>query len=187
MAGEGRPAIRVRAAAVADARSIAGIRARSWKHAYAGLLPDELIASRNSREFVSEMIEAISASEPRRTFLVAEAGRGTIRKVAGFAVLGPATSVSAAGIAAPPDAVGQVYMIYVDPRWARRGVGRALNDAIVAAAAHTGFDTLALWVLPANANARAFYDALGWTCDGAEQTEEMNGFAVPEVRYVRDA
>jgi RimJ/RimL family protein N-acetyltransferase len=42
-----------------------------------------------------------------------------------------------------------------------------------------------LWVLPANARARRFYERAGWTCDGTERTVDALGLTVPEVRYRR--
>jgi RimJ/RimL family protein N-acetyltransferase len=48
-----------------------------------------------------------------------------------------------------------------------------------------GFAETVLWVLPANARARRFYEAAGWVADGAERTSEVFGVTVPEVRYRR--
>jgi hypothetical protein len=42
-----------------------------------------------------------------------------------------------------------------------------------------------LWVLPANARARRFYEIAGWVADGSERTMEVLGVVVPEVRYRR--
>ena len=42
-----------------------------------------------------------------------------------------------------------------------------------------------LWVLPANARARRFYEIAGWAADGSERTMEVLGVVVPEVRYRR--
>jgi len=50
-----------------------------------------------------------------------------------------------------------IHALYVHPRARGRGVGRALLDE-----AKAGRDTLQLWVLVANENARAFYAAQGF-------------------------
>lgn len=42
-----------------------------------------------------------------------------------------------------------------------------------------------LWVLKGNARARRFYERAGFRPDGAEEPFEVEGVAVPEVRYVR--
>ena len=48
-----------------------------------------------------------------------------------------------------------------------------------------GFAETVLWVLPANARARRFYELAGWASDGIERTVDALGVVVPEVRYRR--
>lgn len=40
-----------------------------------------------------------------------------------------------------------------------------------------------LWVLEGNARARRFYERSGFRADGTEEPFEVDGVAVPEVRY----
>jgi ribosomal protein S18 acetylase RimI-like enzyme len=176
----------VRPAAVADARRIGAIHVRSWRATYAGHLPEGLLESLDAKALAEDMIRALTSRRPRRAVLVVEAGRGPVRKVVGFAAIGPAREESAAGIDGPIEDVAQLFMIYVDPRWIRRGLGRALHDAIMEVSQTFNYRKAILWVLPTNAGARAFYESQGWTCDGAEQTEELDGYDIPEIRYVRD-
>jgi ribosomal protein S18 acetylase RimI-like enzyme len=96
--------------------------------------------------------------------------------VAGFATLGPAQE---------PAGAGELYAINVDPDHWGTGAGRALLQASQAELARLGFAETVLWVLPANARARRFYEAAGWAADGAERTSEVFGVTVPEVRYRR--
>jgi len=181
-----REAARVRPAALADARRIAAIHDRAWRHAYAGLLPDEVVDSRDAREFAEDVMRAMTARDDSRSYLVVEGGRGSVRKLAGFAVLGPAPDASLDGLDSRANPAGELFMIYVDPRWMGRGYGHALHGAVLAEAARAGFASLVLWVLPLNRRARAFYAAHGWTCDEAERIEHVGEFRVPEIRYVRD-
>lgn len=48
---------------------------------------------------------------------------------------------------------------------------------------NAGYDTAVLWVLRENANARTFYERSGWTFDGTEKNETIQGQPVTEVRY----
>lgn len=159
---------------------------RSWRATYAGQLPDGLLDSLDAKAISEDMMRVLTARRPRRAVLVVEAGRGPVRKVAGFVALGPAREESTAEIDGPSEDIAQLFMIYVDPRWVRRGLGHALHGAIMEVAQTFGFRKAILWVLPTNAGARAFYEAEGWTCDGAEQTEDLDGYVVPEIRYIRD-
>ncbi|NUK37491.1 GNAT family N-acetyltransferase, partial [Streptomyces lunaelactis] len=54
--------------------------------------------------------------------------------------------------------------------------GRAVAD---------GFAGMLLWVLKENDRARRFYEKAGFAPDGAEEPFEVDGVAVPEVRYAR--
>jgi ribosomal protein S18 acetylase RimI-like enzyme len=55
---------------------------------------------------------------------------------------------------------------WIDPRYRRRGLGRALVDAAVAWAAARGADELRLWVDDTNPGAAEFYRALGFVPTG---------------------
>jgi hypothetical protein len=48
-----------------------------------------------------------------------------------------------------------------------------------------GFDSATLWVIAANAVARACYEAAGWAFDGGDTTLELGDDDVPIVRYKR--
>ena len=67
----------------------------------------------------------------------------------------------------------------------RENLVERLRSDTIAFPGIVGFDETVLWVLPANARARRFYEIAGWACDGTERTMEVQGVVVPEVRYRR--
>jgi ribosomal protein S18 acetylase RimI-like enzyme len=69
----------------------------------------------------------------------------------------------------------------VDPSLRRRGVGRLLLDAAVAAARARGARRLTLRVLGSNAPARSLYEAGGFGVEGVQREEFLLG-----GRYVDD-
>jgi GNAT superfamily N-acetyltransferase len=80
--------------------------------------------------------------------------------------------------------VGEVRTFFVAPgRW-RRGVGRALMAAALHSLRESGCTEATVWSFTANERANAFYEAHGFTRDGAEQTEE-EWAQLLEVRYRR--
>nr|WP_314220177.1 GNAT family N-acetyltransferase [Streptomyces sp. DSM 40713] len=81
-------------------------------------------------------------------------------------------------------AEAELYAIYVDTEHLGRGVGRALLRESVRRADALGYSRMYLWVLEGNATARRFYERAGFHADGAEEPFEVEGVAVPEVRYV---
>src|SRR6266498_236803 len=79
---------------------------------------------------------------------------------------------------------GEIYAIYQKEDAAGTGVGRALFRGAVEDLWDRGFDRAILWVLETNTRARNFYEREGWHTDGATKTEDFQGFALHEVRYV---
>jgi ribosomal protein S18 acetylase RimI-like enzyme len=164
--------VTVRPATVADAPAMGRLHVRAWQAAYRGHMPDDYLDGLRAEDRAAGWERVLGRGRERGVVLVAEqAGQ-----VTGFANLGPAED--------PPGA-GELYAINVDPAAWGTGAGRALLLAAQAELARLGFDETVLWVLPANARARRFYEIAGWAADGSERTMEILGVVVPEVRYRR--
>jgi ribosomal protein S18 acetylase RimI-like enzyme len=161
----------VRAAEVEDADAIGRIHVDSWRHAYAGLMDDDLLADLDASRRAQVWRERLLAGAAA----MAVAERGGV--VVGFVGFGPGL--------ATPESTGQVYAVYVDPVVQGTGVGAALMNHAVAALAAQRFADAVLWVLEDNPVARAFYERGGWRPDGAFQVETFGGTALREVRYRR--
>ena len=63
---------------------------------------------------------------------------------------------------------GTVVAMYVQPEFARRGVGRTLVDAIIAHARTFGLEQLVLTVTATNVHARRLYASAGFASFGVE-------------------
>lgn len=81
----------------------------------------------------------------------------------------------------PP--AGEIYSLHVGPESLRRGIGRMLLDDALRRLSIRGFMSVYLWVLRDNTNARAFYEARGWSLTGEERNDDRSGFPIAEVRY----
>jgi len=83
--------------------------------------------------------------------------------------------------------VGELTALYVAPTHWRSGCGRALLNAVFAAACSRGFCRLTLWVLQSNTRARHFYEAAGFVFDGTEKADARSESVVlHECRYCRE-
>jgi GNAT superfamily N-acetyltransferase len=71
----------------------------------------------------------------------------------------------------------ELYAIYVRKDWWGTGLANRLLDVAI------GKQPAILWVLEANARARAFYSRHGFVPDGARKEETF--FGEPEIRMVR--
>ncbi len=168
-------AVVVLPAGPSDAGAIADVRIRSWRAAYAGIVPAGFLDGLN---LAAETARWEGVLVKPRGAWVRVAFAGSPPAVAGWMVAGPARHDDEAGF-------GELYAIYVDPAAQGRGIGRALMDAGVRGLATRGFREAVLWVFEANAPARGFYERMGWAPDGAAKALDIGGAAPVEVRYRR--
>ena len=63
------------------------------------------------------------------------------------------------------------------------GVGGELMSAALSSLRSAGFTTATLWVLADNDRAIRFYERAGWRADGAEQSADIMGVQLSEIRY----
>lgn len=167
----------IRRATTHDADAIARVHARSWPFAYAGLLPDEVIAQvvDGRARRASRLAELMAdPSSPQRVWVATHEGA-----VVGMAIWGPSHDEDAT------DQTADVEAIYLDPDVVGQGIGRRLFERLVADVRSQGFTDATLWVLDSNRRARRFYEAAGWHADGATKQEERPGGILHEVRYRR--
>ena len=164
----------VRPAVLQDARAIAAVQVATWRVAYAGLLPDDLLDGLDVDERAERWRGRLAALPDGVFVFVVELDA----EVRGFVSGGPSRDGGAGG---------EVYAIYVDPGFQGRGAGRQLLQAAVDCLTGAGFTEARLWVLADNHPARGFYESRGWRPDGAEQpwTYPGVGEGVTEARYVR--
>ena len=159
----------VRDARPQDARRVEEVRIAGWHAAYAGIVhPDLLRATVLDEERVAWRVQRLLDPPPDEVTLVAEVDG----QVAAAAFLRPSLE--------EPDAA-ELATLYVDP--VRRGTG--LGGALLRAGlARMPQPVQLLWTFEANAPARAFYEARGFTADGGRRALPLLGEPV-EVRYRR--
>jgi ribosomal protein S18 acetylase RimI-like enzyme len=160
----------VRAAKPADAGAIASVQRDTWRTAYAGILPLDVIngiaGQRDAREWERRLA---NASVESATWVAERAG-----KIIGFASCGPARS--------PIEGLdGEIYALYVLQSHQRRGVGRELVRACARHFVRHGIFGLHLWVLKAN-RARLFYETLGGE-QVREKVERLGKHDFAEIAY----
>jgi GNAT superfamily N-acetyltransferase len=141
----------------------------SARAAFTSLLPPGHVFPDPQRERWHERL-----ADPAVSMLVADEG-------------GELLGLTACGESRDPDAgpkTGEIMTLFVATgRW-RAGVGRRLMAAALADLTERGHAEATVWSFAANERANAFYEARGFTRDGAERTEEVWAHLL-EVRYRR--
>ena len=151
--------VTIRFAREEDAEAIAAAHVDTWRHAYAGLLPQEVLDGLSHRRQTRRWRRAIrNPDEELGQVFVAEAG--------GLAGFGSASRET-----------DEITTLYVRPESQRRGVGRMLFCRM----AEFLEGPLSLWVLDGNPAAR-FYMRLGGR-PGVHATVERWGLELGRTRY----
>lgn len=163
--------------AEADCARVAEIRVRGWQTAYAGLIPRTYLDAMSVPEETNRRRVYLSEADVNVVNLVAERDG----EVLGWSCHGPYRGEDTQLV---PTAA-ELYAVYVHPAHVGKGVGHALLTESTARCTTAGYRRLRLWVLDANSRARRFYEREGFRADGAEESFEVAGVDVPEVRYGR--
>ncbi|KUO05979.1 GNAT family N-acetyltransferase [Streptomyces caeruleatus] len=167
---------RVRAMTLSDCDRVAEIRIGGWQRAYQGLVPQSYLDALDVTHDAERRRAHLSQADGSVADLVAERDG----RVVGWACHGPYRD----GEVRTEDA--ELYAIYVDPGQYGHGIGRSLLQESLRRCTTAGHPRMLLWVLKGNARARRFYERAGFRPDGAEEPFEVEGVAVPEVRYARE-
>ena len=171
--------VEIREAAPADARGIATVNVRSWRAAYRGLVPDDVLAGLSVHDREQFWSGGLTARPAQVRIIVAV----IVDAVVGFAATGPPL---VAEDRADPN-LGDLYALYLDPDVWRRGLGGRLHDAALDRLRSCGFTHAGLWVLDTNERALRFYVSQGWTDTGRTQVDQgPGGTALHERRLQRD-
>ena len=143
----------VRDATAGDVSGMAEAWVAAWESAYRGLLPDEVIDARPLSLRKTQLHDQLTKDGP---LLVCE----NAGAIAGFAHFG-ARRIDGQRVGSE----GELYALYVHPNVWRGGAGSALCTEAERRLRALGYSSAVLWVLQANARARAFYEKYGWTVE----------------------
>lgn len=139
----------IREAAIQDAEGIARVLVDTWRTTYAGIVPDDYLASLSYEEQAGRWARRIAAQDGSFAYVAEQEPAGIVGMVAGGPERGGDAEYS-----------GEVYAIYVLAGHQRQGIGRGLMVAATRRLRLAGLYSSLVWVLKANAFA-SFYQALG--------------------------
>jgi GNAT superfamily N-acetyltransferase len=160
--------MKVRPATGEDAPGIARAQERAWQTAYRHVFP---VGELERGGFIRSELwrERLEHPPPGWATFIADEDAAVV----GFVSVGPSRDERG---------LGELYAIYVDPDWWGTGAGRALIErGELELRSH--YSEATLWVLDDNPRARSFYEAAGWSSDGATKSDERWGVRAREVRY----
>jgi ribosomal protein S18 acetylase RimI-like enzyme len=163
----------VRPATVQDAPGIGWVSVTAWRETYAGIMPDDYLASLSIEQRVDVFRDRVAKLPDRQAVFVA---LDQDESVVGFGVCG-ATRESEFGTD------GEIFAINIVEAAKRRGLGVRLMQAMADALSQDGFAQVGLWVIEQNAPARRFYEALGGR-EAAKKDQAFGSTSLVELGYV---
>lgn len=161
----------IRHADIGDAAEIGKVHVESWRTTYRGIVPDRYLDAIDEDEWSERQRRNLTEAPDDVVSLVAEVEG----QIVGWAVGGPNREPDL-------DYAGELYAIYLLPGYQRSGIGLGLTVAVARWLTDAGMESMAVWVLAKNHQARRFYEALGASyCQ--EREVEIGGADLAEVAY----
>jgi ribosomal protein S18 acetylase RimI-like enzyme len=156
------------------------VQVASWRAAFAGLVPDAVIAELTSQDALGQFEErwrdAITSPPTSRHRVHVAVEKPGEPEILGFAAAGPATDEDLW-----PATDGELYELHVVPTVDGEGHDERLLHAVADTFAEDGFSTGYTWALAGDSSRIAFLEAAGWAPDGSKASLDM-GVKVPVVR-----
>jgi ribosomal protein S18 acetylase RimI-like enzyme len=165
--------LRIRQAGSGDAGSIADVQARTWRTAYLGMLPHEVLVGFGAAQGSAFWQRVLERAEGGDAVLVAELDR----EVVGFVSSGPIRDRI-------PGYSAEFYALYVLPEAQGCGIGTALIAQAGRALVRRRWLGATVWVLEDNQLGRRFYEGLGGLSLGVAKALAYRGTSYPSVREV---
>jgi GNAT superfamily N-acetyltransferase len=167
----------VRVARETDAPAVGVVQAAVFREAYAGVVPEDVIAAFEPQAFAAVWRRSL-ASPPEGVYRLLAACAG--EQVVGFASIGPSQDPDASPL------TGELTALGVHPQARRAGHGSRLLNAVVDTLRGAGAETLHTWVLAGDEHTREFMAHAGLSPDGAwrDRVVSPDGDTVREVRLV---
>lgn len=156
----------VRPLELGDAEAVARIHVDSWRQAYRGLMPAEVLDGLSPRNRYLYWKQRFH--EGRRALVLESGG-----KVVGFADYGPARESEA----------GEIYAIYLDPGIWQKGGGSLLFREALKILKEQGFREVIVRVLEGNTPACRFYEKHGLVRVGELRMIRVAGLDLPHLTY----
>ncbi|GGH48757.1 GNAT family N-acetyltransferase [Microbacterium album] len=151
-----------------DSEAMGRVHAQVWHETYDGLISAASLENVSPRRMAELWTHYTSQGPEHRHAAALVDG-----EIVGFAASGPAREQDA-------PAPRELYFVYLLDSWHRKGIGRALFDAVV-----DDGEPLYLWLAEKYPGARTFYEKRGFRLDGGRRDEPFLGETITEVRYSR--
>jgi ribosomal protein S18 acetylase RimI-like enzyme len=168
--------VSVRIAWSDDAPAIAELQLRSWREAYAAVVPADALPT-DVEAAASAWHASLSRPGDARNRVLVALERN---RVVGFAITSPASDPDC-----DPIVDAELSEVTIDPGERGKGHGSRLLQAAADTLVADRFERAVLWSTAGDDALRAFLTAAGWAADGAHRELDLDGTGSTVVKQVR--
>lgn len=161
---------KIRYADISDAKILGEIHSKSWKVAYRGVVPNEILENITVEKRQKYFEKALTSRWEEDAIIFKD------NKAAGFICIGRCRDTDKSYIC------GEIWGIYLLPEYWKMGIGTELINWGLNELKERNYSKVTLWVLEENINARKFYEKIGFKHDGTVK-EITIGRNLNEYRY----
>lgn len=169
--------ITIRKATVDDAETVAKIRYKTWQVAYKDLLPESVLKDFDLKKETEKRVNYVNNNQGPLGLYVAEYDG----KIVGFSIINTPEETKTTREYIKD--CGEVYAIYVLPKYHSIGAGYALMNNNKKIFLENGFNKFVLWCLKGNEKAKKFYERQGGVPIGEEE-KALRGTMQTETCYL---
>jgi ribosomal protein S18 acetylase RimI-like enzyme len=163
---------KIRYADINDAKILGQIHSNSWKIAYKGIVPDEVLNNITIEKRQKYFEKAFAEGEEKNALIFVE------NKAVGLICIGKCRDTDKIG------SYGEIWGIYLLPEYWYMGIGTELMNWGIEEVKKRNYHNVTLWVLEENFRAREFYEKMGFQHDGTVK-EISIGKTLKEYRYIK--
>ena len=161
----------IKTASILDVKVISYIHASSWKTAYKGIVPQEYLDNLKNNYWVPAFEKWISDDTVVSKLVYAD------NVATGCITYGKSRNLDLPNW-------GEIFSIYVLPKYFGRGFGKALIINAVNDLHDKGLKDIYLWVLEENLQAQKFYRNNGFFKSEDKMPFEISGKELPHSRFI---
>jgi len=160
----------IRYATTEDAKALGYIHSQSWKVAYKGIIPDNVLDNITEEKREKYFLKALSENREEDALIFKN------NVPVGLTCIGRCRDED------KDSSYGEIWGIYILPTYWNQGIGIELMNWGMGQLKIKGYSKATLWVLEENYNARKFYEKVGFCHD--HTVKEINiGKKLNEIRY----
>lgn len=149
---------------------VSTVYAESWREAYRGIVPADYLEELSDDNWVNYLEEYMD-----NNIIVIEED-----EIVGAAAFGPSRDESL-------KAWGEVYSIYIRPKYFRHGYGTYLMKYILGEFEREGVKDIFIWVLEDNIRSQNFYVKNGFRYSGEVMETNIGGKEINMTKFIKTA